>query len=68
MIIEKLLKQENYNQSQLAESLGVSISLISKLRHKHRNFSVELAYKINKKYPYIDFKELLNRSNANEKR
>jgi transcriptional regulator with XRE-family HTH domain len=65
-IIKNILKDNNLNQVQLCNELKISPALLSAIMHQNRNISIALAHKIHSKYK-IDFKELLDRSNANEK-
>jgi plasmid maintenance system antidote protein VapI len=65
MILQELLKQEKINQSKLSKNLGISISLVSKIIHGHRNISIDVANKLHDKYN-IAYEVLLDRSNANE--
>tara|TARA_R110002126_G_scaffold135586_1_gene279888 strand:- start:161 stop:361 length:201 start_codon:yes stop_codon:yes gene_type:complete len=64
-ILKEILKENNINQVQLANDLNISVSLLSNIMNNKRNISIALAHKIHSKYK-IDFKELLDRSNANE--
>ena len=67
MILQDLLKQEKINQSQLSKELNISVSLLSKIIHGHRNISIDVANKLHDKYN-IAYEVLLNRSNSHEKR
>ena len=65
MILQDLLKQEKINQSQLSKELNISVSLLSKIIHGHRNISIDVANKLHDKYN-IAYEVLLNRSNSHE--
>ena len=65
MILQDLLKQEKINQSQLSKELDISVSLLSKIIHGHRNISIDVANKLHDKYN-IAYEVLLNRSNSHE--
>jgi plasmid maintenance system antidote protein VapI len=65
MILQELLKQEKINQSQLSKELNISVSLLSKIIHGHRNISIDVANKLHDKYN-IAYEVLLNRSNSHE--
>tara|TARA_R110002020_G_scaffold229240_1_gene439986 strand:+ start:148 stop:351 length:204 start_codon:yes stop_codon:yes gene_type:complete len=67
MILQDLLKQEKINQSQLSKELNISVSLLSKIIHGHRNISIDVANKLHDKYN-IAYEVLLNRSNSHEER
>ena len=66
-ILKEILKENNFNQVQLANDLNISVSLLSNIMNNKRNISVNLANKLHKKYN-IDYAILLSRSNTNEKR
>ena len=65
MILQDLLKQEKINQSQLSKELNISVSLLSKIIHGHRNISIDVANKLHDKYN-IAYEVLLDRSNSHE--
>jgi transcriptional regulator with XRE-family HTH domain len=67
MILQDLLKQKKINQSQLSKELNISVSLLSKIIHGHRNISIDVANKLHDKYN-IAYEVLLNRSNSHEER
>ena len=67
MVLQDLLKQEKINQSQLSKELNISVSLLSKIIHGHRNISIDVANKLHDKYN-IAYEVLLNRSNSHEER
>ena len=50
MILQDLLKQKKINQSQLSKELNISVSLLSKIIHGHRNISIDVANKLHDKY------------------
>ena len=66
--IKDILYKERLKQYELAANLNISNSYLSNIVRNKRGISIKLANTICAKYPYIDFKELLDRSNANEKR
>ncbi len=65
MILQDLLKQKKINQSQLSKELNISVSLLSKIIHGHRNISIDVANKLHDKYN-IAYEVLLDRSNSHE--
>ena len=65
MILQDLLKQKKINQSQLSKELNISVSLLSKIIHGHRNISIDVANKLHDKYN-IAYEVFLDRSNSHE--